>query len=372
MSSGLPKLHLLLRGKTLADEPSQCGAGEAVFSASHMAPEPKGDYPPVNIDLDQSRQLSGLEIESGLRILEKEKGLLPTQRQDFLYWLLNLWLGVFALIILAYFISLKINLRLPLDVVVPVFGVFGLVSVLLFLSNIPLMRKLLRHTWLRYRLGLTGAFRSALKQRKSRMREKPLSAILYIVSALLSVGVVISLVSPNALDPLVAAFVLLFNLLLILSFASLAFMQYARKKLGVVQTLIENLQNLAVGSQGRTEVARAVYTRIAALEQDQILRERLYSLSRVRMKEELPKYSLQHHRSVAKKKKELNSEDLVKIERLAYQLAEDAKFDVLAAQKEGGLKWIEVTDTSYCIGYRRDEDKKRVQILSLRGAGSDE
>lgn len=279
-------------------------------------------------------------LEAALAVLRREQSaFLPTTRQAKLYRAFNVsafaMAGVTVLIVLFMMSAEALEevdeatFEMSAGLVAIVAGLLSLTTLVLFILNAGLMRKLYRHAQLRRRLKLAYYFQPAFSaQRKASPLGNLVTKCIIVLGALVILFGVLMVTLGFAmwlssgwlsLDGSQLFVFLLASCAIIgvgLGMCSLHFVRRGNERLEVVQRLQEMLSKQAADpatGDGAT-VSPEEYNAIARIERAQIIRDRASSIVSARKEAEAAAYMCQTSRQMWEAKSRLAPEVLAKVE----------------------------------------------------------
>lgn len=321
-------------------------------------------------------------LESALAILRREQtAYVPTEREKRLYR----WFNICVYSMAAVFVLLSVVGAVSedrSDAFYVVLGLLGLVSgalmfgtVVLFFLNWGLMRKLYRHAQLRKRLRLADYFASAFSaERKTTAVRNIIALLMFIVGWLLIlfsfVGAVLIVIQDISVKEMraVAGSVYLVMFLVGVSFISFRYIQRGKQRLEVVLRLQKMLTEQAGQGDAAKEVRLSAeeYNAIAALERQQIMRDRADSIATARKQDDGAGYLCQSSRQMHLAKSKLPPELLVKVEGAIAELLVDPPAAAAAKGPQTETFSMPVAGTGLRIEYDVDPHRHLVRLHDVR------
>ncbi len=334
--------------------------------------------------MNESFALDDRRLRTAMEVLEREQqAFLPSRSELFRFRLFNWAVALFVVLLFAVFLdeALKLNLRLPDRLAVSVaFFVLTPAAAILFLLNIPLIRKLWRQGRLRRRLGLKRELKSVFKRERRTLRGA-INAIVGVIFTLLAaifLVLFVTFVYQWLSDPAAAVEdwgrlgVILFGLMLFfipLSLVSLPLMQRSKRRFEIVTNLQQTLATRQSGLDARgrgAEISPGAVQMIAEIEREQIIDDRRRSLRLGLKKGQAPDYTIQQSRAVQQAKAQLDSDSARKLEDAVFALMGDPRPPGLSEDPETGFNRLRIPEAPFEIVYQVDEETRRIKVFDLR------
>jgi hypothetical protein len=260
-------------------------------------------------------------------------------------------------------------------------GLISLATLVLFVLNYGLMRKLYRHAQLRRRLKLAYYFAPAFSAERRQDRLKNALTMMVVAIGALFVltgilGMVASVLAVRSQSGsltgeqfLVLAGVSLAMLGGGLGLACLHFVRRGKQRLELVLRLEQALAKQAGdGSQaGGALLSSEEYHALAGLERTQIIRDRVSSIVSGRQENAALGYMCQTSRQMQEAKTRLPPELLAKVEDEITRLLADPMPAGAAADPATGARRIPVAGTSLAIEFDVDPNRHLVRLYELDG-----
>ena len=280
--------------------------------------------------MSEQISLDARGLETALAVLRREQtAYLPSSRQAKLYRAFNL--SAFALagvFVVGFFLLMGADTIVGGEVFSLTVGIltlaaiaFSVSTLVLFVLNAGLMRKLYQHAQLRQRLKLAYYFRPAFTaQRRVRRFGNLVTMLIIGLGVWVTLTGLIGLVVSFAMSSRAPEFVLfgLASLALIgsgLGLGALHFVRRGKERLEVVQRLQDTLSKQAADPSGAgATVSPEEYHAIARIERAQIIRDRASSIVSARREAEGAGYVCQSSRQMREAKSRLAPEVLAKVE----------------------------------------------------------
>jgi hypothetical protein len=356
--------------------------------------------------LDDRIALDSRGLGAALGVLRREQSAyLPTKRETGLYRAFNV--SAFSMLVAAVLLVAAVvmgtgsaanaiaNQELRQRAIAAAFWIGGTVAALsalgtlvLFVMNLSLIRKLYRLARLRRRLRLVYDFTAAFSaERKTRRLANAVSIVMSVFGVSLAsmglfafAGVLLIRFSEgeslmNSGDVAIGIFSAFAVFGIGLGFASLHFVRRGKRRLEVVLNLEKALgqkaASVAAGSEAAATLSTSEYNALAGLERQQIIRDRASSIVAGRREAKEPGYSCQTSRQMYLEQSKLPPETRVKVEQTVASLLENpavgaaavgaaAAGDAAAARHE-----VAVVGTSLRILYDVDPSRHLVRLLQL-------
>lgn len=316
--------------------------------------------------------LSGHQLESMMAILDREQQeLLPSHRELLLYRLFSFTtysaaIGALLVVLLGIVHALALIFVFACAFVILLF-----LSLLLLPLNIPLMRKLHRHAGLRRRLGLTRDLKAFFASRRRRGRWRNL---LELDVAVLGVVMIVFFVCSAVMRPPHEPVVLLGMVMLFAPVGvlvpTLYLMRRGRERIEAVRQLQASLAPQTAREGAEQEISAVHYHKIAAIEREQIIRDRQRSLRTDSAADEASTYSVQRSRTAADVQGKLDPQTYLSVEKRVFDLMRNPLPDGHRTDPSTGLNQLQVPGTSFQISYRVDDENRRIRILDIEPSGN--
>lgn len=323
-------------------------------------------------------------LESALGILQREQtACVPTQRERRLYR----WFNICVYATAAMFVLMTSmgawgeedgsdSFYMMLGVLGFLAGALMLVTIALFFLNVPLMRKLYRHSQLRKRLRLGDYFAAAFSAERKTTRVGNVVALLTFIagwllipaSFLAIVAIVVGDTHVGEMELLAAGSVFVPMFLVGVSFISFRYMRRGKQRLEVVLRLQKTLTEQAGQGAEAREVTLSTeeYDAIAALERQQIIRDRQHSIASARKQADGAGYLCQSSRQMHLAKSKLPAELLVKVEGAIAELLVDPPAAAPANGPRTQKSTLPVAGTGLRIEYDVDRQRQLVRLYDLQ------
>ncbi len=327
------------------------------------------------------------QLDRAVKVLEHELSRNTISKRQRLIYRLYMWSFVVLFVgaVSLYFLqppdddqNMPVQVselqELMSNVATTVFGLGFLASIILFLMNIGLVRKLWRIARARRHLGVTKAFEAAFE---SRRRDRRITNFITAIMVCLGIAYLLLPIMflasglPYGLILVSAPIFLLFGFALF----SLHFLRRGVERFDIVQDLRNALhskstQGLDDQSDG-TQIDEQTYDMLAKLERSQIMEQRQKSIERARSEPDTFGYALQMSFEAQNSKDQLPAHE--------RQLVDHRILDVLtnpeaclgeSSKDPDGDYWkLAVEGTSAEIYFRVDSLTNRVQIARIAKTG---
>ena len=333
-------------------------------------------------------------LEAALGILHREQAAyLPTRREDLLYRAFNVsaftMAGVAAIVIFLLPVmddmAGVLEERLFGAMIAVLFiagGLLSVVTLVLFILNFGLIRKLYRHAQLRRRLKLAFYFAPVFSAQRRQTRVKNVLTMLIIVIGVLFglagiLGAVVSVLlwasrgflTLNAAQALVGVG---FSLAVLgggLGLACLHFVRRGKQRLDLVMRLERTLAEQAASASdaGGAMLSQDEYHAIAGLERTQIIRDRASSIVSGRQEKAAATYMCQTSRQMQEAKTKLPPELRAKVESEITRLLADPTPVSAPADPVTGARRIPVAGTPLAIDFDVDPNRHLVRLYGIEG-----
>jgi hypothetical protein len=323
-------------------------------------------------------------LESALGILQREQtACVPTDREKRLYRWFNICVYATAVVFVlmasmgAMGEEVSDSFHMMLGLLGLVAGALMLGTIVLFFLNWGLIRKLYRHSQLRKRLRLGDYFAAAFSaERKTTAVGNVIALLTFIAGWLLilasffaAVVIVIGETSPKETGSIAMGSVFVPMFLVGVSFISFRYMRRGKQRLDVVLRLQKTLTEQAGQGEEAKEVSLSPeeYNAIAALERQQIIRDREQSIASARKEADGAGYLCQSSRQMHLAKSKLPAELLVKVEGAIAELLVDPPAAAAAnGSRTEKSTTMPVAGTGLRIEYDVDRQRQLVRLYDLR------
>jgi hypothetical protein len=331
------------------------------------------------------------ELDAALTVLRREQATyLPSPRQNRLYRAFNVSaFATIAAVVLALLLGtfsgdgdtgLLLTVVLALLILIAV--VLAIATLVLFILNWGLMRKLRRHARLRRRLKLAYYFAPAFSAERRQTRfGNFVTGLITVFGVLLAavgiLGIAGSLIVWLTYGSAKILLLLVSELLFVAVFgvgvglASLHFVRRGKQRLEVVLRLHQALEKHTAGAAPAAAVTLSAdeYDALAGLEREQIIRDRTTSIIQGR-KESASTYVVQTSREMHDAKSKLPPDVLAQVERAITTLVADPGRAGAVEDPASGNRAMPVAGTPLKIRFDVDQTRQLVRLHDLNTSGT--